>query len=93
MGISPSPAAARTIIGTTGSLEVVGLALAFTGLEPEPGVRRFATLDIQRGTVDNGRFAYQFQCQIVFDNDQGGFSGDTGIIGADVTYRISAADG
>lgn len=84
----------RIPLTTTGEARAVGMATSGTGMANEPGILRASTTAITFATVDNGLFAYTLQCHIVFGYqlvEIGG--GYAGIIGADVTYRISSTNG
>ena len=68
--------------------EPVAIAgVAATGVGAEPGSIRLTDTSILTPTIDNGNFAYWLQCLIT------GGASLTGLIGADVTYRISSANG
>lgn len=58
-----------------------------TGSLANPGVVRLTDDSIQNATVDNTRYGYWFQCQLTAANT------NLGIFGADVVYKISAANG
>ncbi len=84
----------RTSLGTTGETTVVGLPILSTGLSGQPGTRRYTDSSIAGATVDNGAFAYSLQCRMVLGAGLHNIANASfGIIGADVTYRISAANG
>lgn len=84
----------RIPLATTGDFDTVGMAISGTGKTAEPGTLRASTSAITFGTVDNGAFVYTLQCHIVFSDPLVQLDGaDAGIIGADVTYRISSANG
>jgi hypothetical protein len=62
-----------------------------TGFEEHTGYSRKSTRAITFGSIDNTRWGYWFQCQI--NHDQYGAPANGGIVGASVTYTISAANG
>jgi hypothetical protein len=84
----------RTSLGTGGGIDVVGMPITGTGMSSVPGILRQGTTAISFKTVDNGAFAYSLQCQIVFHDTLFEIAGAyAGIIGADVTYKISSTNG
>jgi len=84
----------RSALGVSGTVQVVGLPVAGIGIGAEPGTVRYPTTSIQNATIDNGSFAYALQCRMVFAPGLQSISSDRlGIIGADVTFRISTANG
>mgnify|MGYP000199127570 CR=1 FL=1 len=54
---------------------------------------RLTSTAISHATIDEANFAYWLQCQIIFGTGLVNTAGHNGIIGADVTYRISSTDG
>lgn len=80
---------------TSGSTSSQALAtVSETGLTARPGTVRRTDGSISRATIDQSRYSYWLQCQIVFN---GGLvrveERHHGIIGADVTYKISSTNG
>ena len=83
----------RVPLSLTGQLQVLAV-MSSTGLAAEPGILRLSDTSIGFATVDNANYAYYLQCQIYFDPSLVAIGGAYArIIGADVTYTISAADG
>ncbi len=84
----------RTPLATTGATKVLALAGSGTGVPEKPGVKRYSTTEIENPTVANAAYAYSFQCAILIhpSRPQPGEAA-AGIIGADVTYTISSANG
>lgn len=81
-------------MGLSGEVEIVALPLERTGMTPQPGLKRYSTTAIAAPTVDNGAYGYVWQCRIALDPEIAQIrSPGVGIIGADVTYRISSANG
>lgn len=64
-----------------------------TGMSATPGTVRRSTSAISNATIDDASFAYWLQCQIIFGSGLTNTAGHNGIIGADVTYRISSTNG
>ena len=56
-------------------------------------VNRLVDAKIDHATIDNTRFAYWLQCQLNGAGDLGGGPERIGLVGADVIYQISAANG
>lgn len=84
----------RIPLTVSGAIQPLAFAVAGTGLVEEPGIKRYGTTAIDFATIDNGAFAYTLQCHIVFAPSLIEIAGAyAGIIGADVTYRISSANG
>jgi hypothetical protein len=83
----------RIPLSITGAAQTLALAVSGTGFGSMPGARRYSTTSIERATIDNGKFAYSFQCQARVLDGFTSISGGGGIVGADVTYTISAANG
>jgi hypothetical protein len=72
----------------------MAISVTNTGAADKPGVLRYTDSSISFATVDNANFAYSLQCQIVYHDGLLSSLGDRfGIIGADITYTISAANG
>jgi hypothetical protein len=61
-----------------------------TGISEKPGITRLSDQTIAYATVDNAAWTYELQCAIRFS---GIVDHSAGIIGATITYKISAANG
>lgn len=77
----------RQGLSTAGSSPVAIAEVAATGVDDEPGTVRSPDVTISDPTIDNNAYAYWLQCHITGGDDL------IAIIGADVTYRISSANG
>lgn len=62
-----------------------------TGMSAKPGAVRLTDSTISRATIDESTYGYWLQCQINFLDSNS--TDGAGIIGADVTYKISSANG
>ena len=82
----------RTSLKLTGVVEALAV-MSSTGMAAQPGTVRRSDTSISFATVDNANYAYSLQCEIAFDDSLLNVIGKDGIIGADVTYTISAANG
>lgn len=83
----------RTPLALTGAIQVLGMVGA-TGLDASPGIVRRTDTSISFATIDNLNYAYSLQCQIAFGEHLAGIgTALAGIIGADVTFTITAANG
>jgi hypothetical protein len=83
----------RTSLGTgSGGAQAMAVVNA-TGMSATPGTVRPSTSAISNATIDEASFAYWLQCQIIFGTGLNNTAGHNGIIGADVTYRISSTNG
>ena len=69
--------------GATFSFTVLASVPA-TGVAADPGPVRFATTSISYGRIDMSNYAYFLQCKL---------GTETGIVGADIQYTISATNG
>ena len=65
------------------------MAAVGTTVTGPPGIQRLSDTSISYATVDNMKYAYYLQCQIV----AAGSGVTEGIYGADITYKITAANG
>ena len=84
----------RVPLSPTGQQIQVLAVMSSTGVAAKPGIVRLSDTSIDFATVDNANYTYYLQCQIYFDPTVAAIGGAyAGIIGADVTYTISAADG
>jgi hypothetical protein len=72
---------------TAASVQVLATVPATGGESSSPTPRRPADTSISFATIDNANFAYWLQCQL---SETSPF---VGIYGADITYRITAANG
>jgi hypothetical protein len=85
----------RTSLIPDGSIQVLAMVDG-TSLAAKPGNIRRSDNSINFATVDDVNYAYSLQCQIQFDPSVSSVGPGTpygGIIGASVTYTISAANG
>ena len=83
----------RTSLAVAGAVQAMAV-MPSTGLAAEPGIIRLGDSSIDFSAVDNGNYAYSLQCQIAFKEGLRSLGGAyAGIIGAEVTYSISAANG
>jgi hypothetical protein len=72
---------------TTATAEYAQL-MAAVGATEQVGIQRLTDTTINYATVDNTNYAYYLQCQFFsFGNEH------VGIYGADITYKITAANG
>lgn len=62
-----------------------------TGVAAAPGYVRLTDSTISTPTIDNSNFAYWLQCQ--FNMDPTAVRDRLGLVGADIVYTISAANG
>jgi hypothetical protein len=84
----------RTPLTVSGTVQALGMSVTNTGAAQKPGVVRYSDSSISFATVDNANYAYSLQCRIVYHDGLISSQGNSfGIIGADVTYTISAANG
>lgn len=83
----------RMALGTTGDLQGMAFPIVRSGMDDRPGTIRRTDDSIEFATVDNGRFAYSLQCHISLEAGAGTAGSVVSIIGADVTYTISSANG
>lgn len=81
-----------SLVATDGRFEAMA-SVAETGMAATPGDVRRSDTSIQTPTVDNTKWAYSYQCQIVYGSIEETSDAQAGIGGASVTFSISAANG
>jgi hypothetical protein len=85
-------ALSRGSLATSGSVDVMA-DITGTGMAATPGVVRRSDTTISHATIDQTKYAYWLQCQIVWHPSLSSTAANAGIIGADVTYTISSTNG
>lgn len=81
-----------SLVATDGRFEAMA-TVAETGMAATPGDVRRSDTSIQTPTIDNAKWAYAYQCQIVYGPIETTTDAQAGIGGASVTFSISAANG
>lgn len=64
-----------------------------TGMAARPGNVRRTDSTVTSSTIDNTKWAYSYQCQIVYGPIEQTTDAQAGIGGASATYRISSVNG